>query len=189
MILPLAALRGLWAVWVVSWGIAALWADRTEVRATAGAELMYRIPTAIGVALLFLGSRNLVGSALSLWETPWVLSWCLVGMAAAGFAFCWWARIHLGRMWSSSVTRKADHHIVDTGPYAWVRHPIYSGIITAAAAMAVLEGTIVALVGLVVIVVAFWMKARLEERFLRRELGPATYDEYARKTSMLFPGL
>jgi protein-S-isoprenylcysteine O-methyltransferase Ste14 len=189
VIVPLNALRWLWMAWVVSWGIAARWANRTQARAAVGAELTYRVPTIVGVALLFLGQRHIVGSALSLWETPWVLGWCLVGVAAAGFAFCWWARIHLGRLWSSSVTRKADHHIVDTGPYAWVRHPIYTGIITAAAAMAVLEGTIVALLGFVVMVVALWMKARLEERFLRQELGAAHYDEYARRTSMLFPGL
>jgi protein-S-isoprenylcysteine O-methyltransferase Ste14 len=92
-------------------------------------------------------------------------------------------------MWSMSVTLKADHHIVDTGPYALVRHPIYTGIILASAATAVLEAELVAFAGLVLVIVGFWTKARLEERFLREELGPAAYDAYARRTGMLFPGL
>jgi protein-S-isoprenylcysteine O-methyltransferase Ste14 len=55
----------------------------------------------------------------------------LVGATVSGFAFSWWARIVLGRLWSSGVTRKTDHRIVTTGPYKVVRHPIYSGIIIA----------------------------------------------------------
>jgi protein-S-isoprenylcysteine O-methyltransferase Ste14 len=92
-------------------------------------------------------------------------------------------------MWSSSVTRKADHHIIDTGPYALVRHPIYTGIIIAAAATAALEAQPVSFIGLVVVTFSFWLKARLEEKFLRRELGMGAYDAYSSRTSMLFPGL
>lgn len=106
-----------------------------------------------------------------------------------GFAFCWWARIHLGRMWSSSVTRKADHHIIDTGPYSLVRHPIYTGIILAAAATAALEARAIAFAGLALVTIGFWIKARLEERFLRNELGAEVYDANARRTGMPFPGL
>jgi protein-S-isoprenylcysteine O-methyltransferase Ste14 len=92
-------------------------------------------------------------------------------------------------MWSSSVTRKADHHIIDTGPYSLVRHPIYTGIIVAAAATAALEARPLAFAGLVLVIIGFWIKARLEERFLRNELGAEVYDAYARRTGMLFPGL
>ena len=110
-------------------------------------------------------------------------------IAALGFAICWWARLHLGRLWSASVTRKADHRIVDSGPYALVRHPIYTGVILAAAATAALKGSAGALLGLALMVLAFWIKARLEERFLGAELGEAAYDDYRRRTGMLFPGL
>ena len=59
-------------------------------------------------------------------------------MVTAGLAFCWWARLHLGAMWSGTVTRKDDHHIVDTGPYGLVRHPIYTGLIFSALGQAML---------------------------------------------------
>jgi protein-S-isoprenylcysteine O-methyltransferase Ste14 len=184
---PLSAILWLWAIWFLSWLIAAPWSNRTEARPRLRSELLYRIVTILGMFLLFAAHR-LVGHEQS-WHIPLEVRWCLVGLAAIGFALCWWARIHLGRMWSSSVARKAGHHIVDTGPYALVRHPIYTGIIIAAAATAALEARAIAFVGLALVIIGFWIKARLEERFLRDELGVEVYDAYARRTGMLFPGL
>jgi protein-S-isoprenylcysteine O-methyltransferase Ste14 len=184
---PLSAILWLWAIWFLSWLIAAPWSNRTEARPRLRSELLYRIVTILGMFLLFAAHR-LVGHESS-WHIPLEVRWCLVGLATIGFAFCWWARIHLGRMWSSSVARKAGHHIVDTGPYALVRHPIYTGIIIAAAATAALEADTIAFAGLALVITGFWIKARLEERFLRNELGAEVYDTYARRTGMLFPGL
>ena len=185
---PLSVIRWLWGAWVLSWLLAASWTNRTEARPRLASELVYRTLTVAGVTLLF-GAGRYLGIGSRVWRTPPAVSWCLVGLTVAGFALCWWARIHLGRMWSSSVTRKADHHLVDTGPYALIRHPIYTGIIMAAAALAALEATLIAFVGLALVILAFWVKARLEERFLREALGPELYDAYARRTGMLFPGL
>jgi protein-S-isoprenylcysteine O-methyltransferase Ste14 len=187
MMSPLSAMRWLWVLWGVSWMVAASWSNATEARARAASELLYRATTLVGGVLLFFPGR--VVGITRLWDTPWLMSWCLIGFTALGFAFCWWARLHLGRLWSSAVTRKADHRIVDTGPYALVRHPIYTGIIIAAAAMAAQRATLVALAGLVLMVLGYWIKARLEERFLRGQLGREAYDAYSRRTGMLFPSL
>jgi hypothetical protein len=65
----------------------------------------------------------------------------MVALTLAGLLFTWWARIHLGRLWSSDVARKADHHVVDTGPYGIVRHPIYTGILVASTATAAVRAT------------------------------------------------
>jgi protein-S-isoprenylcysteine O-methyltransferase Ste14 len=91
-------------------------------------------------------------------------------------------------LWSSQVTRKQDHRIIDTGPYALVRHPIYTGLILAVLATAAVKGTLPGIAGAVFIVWGLWMKARLEERFLRTELG-AAYDDYSRRVPMLIPFL
>ncbi|MGA7808481.1 methyltransferase family protein [Bradyrhizobium sp.] len=183
---PASAILWLWAIWFLSWLIAAPWSSRTQARPRLRSELLYRLVTLLGMVLLFV-ARPPVGHEGG-WTTQDV-RWCLVGLAGTGFALCWWARIHLGRMWSSSVARKADHHIVDTGPYALVRHPIYTGIIIAAAATAALAANAIAFAGLVLVIIGFWIKARLEERFLRHELGAEAYDAYARRTGMLFPAL
>lgn len=180
-------MKWLWCAWFISWLIAAPWSGRTEARPKASTEILPRVLTVGGVAVLF--NSRYVFPGTEIWRTPETVGWALVALTTAGFLFCWWARIHLGRMWSSSVTRKADHRIIDTGPYALVRHPIYTGIITASAAAAIDDATPGALIGLVLIVLGFWVKARLEERFLRAELGAEAYEAYFRRTAMLFPGL
>jgi protein-S-isoprenylcysteine O-methyltransferase Ste14 len=111
----------------------------------------------------------------------------LVAVAIAGFAFTWWARLHLGRLWSSSVTRKADHHVVETGPYAIVRHPIYTGLLFAIAATVGMRASLATLAAAFLIVSGIYVKARLEEEFLRAELGADAYDAYARRVPMLIP--
>jgi protein-S-isoprenylcysteine O-methyltransferase Ste14 len=108
-------------------------------------------------------------------------------VATAAFLFAWWARIYLGRLWSGSITRKEGHNVVDTGPYGIVRHPIYTGIIAAAIATAVAIGGLHAILGAVLLIAGYWLKARLEERFLRAELGAETYDSYRRRVPMLVP--
>ena len=99
------------------------------------------------------------------------------------------ARIHLGRLWSSAITRKERHRLVDTGPYAFVRHPIYTGIITALVATAAIEATLAALVGATLICSGLWLKARAEGRFLMVELGRDNYKSYCRRVPMLIPFL
>jgi protein-S-isoprenylcysteine O-methyltransferase Ste14 len=164
--------------------IAAVWSGRTQARPGVGSQLAYRVITFGGGVMLFDLGR---WGPSATWRLPEAGEWAMVGLAVLGFAFCWWARLHLGRLWSSSVTRKQDHHIVDTGPYRLVRHPIYTGLILAALATLSERGTVVSAIGFVLMVLGFWIKARLEERFLRSELGAADYDAYARRTGMLLP--
>lgn len=195
---PEEAINIPWDIWAVSWVLAAIWANRTLKRPNIGSEWPYRILEFGGFAtLLFSYSqdnfdfrRGFVASnpfVQRYWALPLTASWLMVGVAAAGFLFCWWARIHLGRFWSASVTRKEGHRIVDSGPYALVRHPIYTGILLASAATTAVKGSGFAIAGLAFIVAGYWMKARLEERFLRTELGTEAYDAYARRTAMLVP--
>jgi protein-S-isoprenylcysteine O-methyltransferase Ste14 len=77
--------------------------------------------------------------------------------------------------------------VVNTGPYRVVRHPIYTGIIIATFATAIDKGTYVAVAGAVLMLVGWFIKARVEERFLRVQLGVDAYDAYARRTAMLIP--
>jgi protein-S-isoprenylcysteine O-methyltransferase Ste14 len=85
------------------------------------------------------------------------------------------------------VSKKAGHHVVDTGPYRLVRHPIYVGLFLAAFTTALEKGTSYALLGAAIMTFALYTKARREEGFLRAELGEDSYDAYARKTAMLVP--
>jgi protein-S-isoprenylcysteine O-methyltransferase Ste14 len=175
----------LWEAWVVSWVVAAFWASRPETRAGVRAELWYRLVIAAGAAALILGQRY--DGGLPLWRLTSAEAWVGVAVVAIGLAFTWWARVHLGRLWSGTVTRKADHRVVGSGPYAIVRHPIYTGLLLALIATAIVRGTVAALVGVALLTIGLWMKARLEETWLRQQLGPEAYDAYRRRVPMLVP--
>ncbi len=185
---PQIATIFVWMAWVVSWVVAAFWADRAAARPALGQEWLYRVVTFVGGILLYYGVRSRAyGGPSHLWTLGPRAEWALVGIIVLSLAFTWWARLYLGALWSSSVTKKADHHVVDTGPYAIVRHPIYTGMIAALLAVALQIGTVWALAGVVVMTIGFWIKARLEERFLREQLGAEAYDSYRRRVPMLVP--
>jgi protein-S-isoprenylcysteine O-methyltransferase Ste14 len=175
----------IWLVWWASWLLAAFWRDRAAKQPSRGSQIGYRVMAVSGILLLFdpIVSRL----DMPLWHSLAIVQWMLVGVTVTGFAFTWWARIHLGRLWSSNVGRKADHHIVDTGPYGIVRHPIYTGIMLASVSTAALRATAGGWIGMVLLTLGWFMKARLEERFLRQELGAEQYDAYARRVPMLVP--
>jgi protein-S-isoprenylcysteine O-methyltransferase Ste14 len=207
--LPLTAIAAIYALWVlfsVSWALAALWSSGAQGRPGLGAQLGYILLNGTGAILLFLAGplpvrhhlgrlRRLIAAipgATPLWTLPPWAGWALVGLAAAGFAFAWWARLHLGALWSSTITRKADHRIVDTGPYGRVRHPIYTGLIAAAFALAAIKASPAAILGAALITAGWWLKARTEEAFLRQGLSPearGAYDAYRTRVPMLVPRL
>ena len=107
---------------------------------------------------------------------------------AAFLAMAIWARQLLGRNWSAAVAIKVDQQLIRSGPYRIVRHPIYSAILGAYAGIAIISGEVHALVGLIVISLAYWRKIRLEEMYLSTVFGPA-YDDYKNSTSALIPGI
>ena len=137
--------------------------------------------------VLLFGPAFARQSPMKLWTVSDDFGWFLFALTALAFAFCWWARLTMGRLWSGYVARNADHRIVDNGPFAIVRHPIYTGVIFAAFLMAIDLGTAPALAGAAFFALAFWLKARIEERFLMQELGPEPYVAYRRRVPMLMP--
>ncbi len=185
---PLIAALASWALWFGSWIAAIAWSKRTQARPRRGAERLYSLLLYAGFALLILPTFRL-NFGPRLWAPPLAVKWIFAALAPTGFAIAWWARIHLGRDWSWNVARKEDQRIVDTGPYATVRHPIYTGILVAGVATAALEAKWPSLVGLAMFVAGLWLKARLEERFLSQELGVEAYRDYASRTGMLLPRL
>jgi len=175
----------MWDVWVVSWIVAVVWSRPTAARPARLDQLIHWLPTLVGLFLLAFGS--IATNFRPLWLLPEAVHWALVGACAAGLLFTWWARIALGSLWSGSVGRKADHTVIQSGPYRFVRHPIYTGLILAAFAQALEIGQGANLLGAVLMTFGFWLKARLEERFLSQELGPEAYADYRRRTPMLVP--
>ena len=188
IIRPTETFEVIWIGWLVSWVAASFWSGRTAKRATTWETWAYRVAIFAGALLIAPWTATALGER-PIWEVGNSGAYALVGLMLAGLLLTWLARIHLGRLWSSAITRKEEHRIIDTGPYAFVRHPIYVGIITALIATAIIEATLVASVGAVLITLGLWLKARAEERFLMEELGTDAYRSYCRRVPMLIPFL
>jgi protein-S-isoprenylcysteine O-methyltransferase Ste14 len=185
---PLSLIRISWIVWLISWFAAAAWSERTVRRPAVRREVLYRVLTLAGAMLMFGFNPDGERADTPLWPVASIIGWLLACLVICGFLFTWWARIHLGQLWSSSVTRKEHHHVVDSGPYAIVRHPIYTGLLLAIIATVLLRVTIITLTGSALIAAGIYVKARVEEEFLRQQLGES-YDAYARRVPMLLPFL
>ena len=183
---PGIAIVGLWIGWGVSWAIAAFWSNRTEARPGIGTELRFRIPMAIGALLMLVPAHGSKG-VLRLWHVGWTGAWVCVALVALGIGFAWWARVYLGQLWSAHITRKADHRVVDSGPYGVVRHPIYSGLLLSLFATCAAKGTVFGVGGFAFLLLGTWMKARLEEQWLARELDEGAYADYRKRVPMLMP--
>ena len=106
----------------------------------------------------------------------------------AGLLFAVWAREHLGRNWSSSVTIKQGHELITTGPYAVVRHPIYTGILAGLLGTAIALSQVRGFIGFVLFFLVLWVKLRMEEQWMRSQFGD-TYATYAHQTAALLPYL
>ncbi|MDE2283382.1 MAG: isoprenylcysteine carboxylmethyltransferase family protein [Hyphomicrobiales bacterium] len=182
---PNATIDLIWLLWLVSWVAASFWSGRTQRRIGNVETWTYRAAMIAGGILLVPWTERMLEQR-PLWDAGRG-GYAIVLVMLAGLALVWWARIHLGRLWSSAITRKEDHRIVDNGPYALVRHPIYTGLIIALLATAAADATVTALIGAALVIFGLWLKARSEERFLVTELGSDAYRSYCRRVPMLVP--
>ncbi len=136
---------------------------------------------------MVFSDRSLPGIGFDLWSlNPFILGIALI-MIVVGLSFATWARLHLGKYWSGRITLKVDHRLIQTGPYAWVRHPIYSGLILALLGTAISLGTVRAFLGFALILLSFFRKLALEENWLRSHFG-TEYERYRKRVRALIPG-
>jgi protein-S-isoprenylcysteine O-methyltransferase Ste14 len=143
------------AYWLSTW----LRVRRTKTTETRSSRLGTILPLFVAFFLLF-DARTSVGPLAWRFIPPDVrVAWAGIGLTAIGVAIAIWARYCLGEFWSARVMLKQSHRIIRSGPYAFVRHPIYTGMLTAA-------------IG--------------EEALLMAEFG-GEYASYRRSTGFLFP--
>jgi protein-S-isoprenylcysteine O-methyltransferase Ste14 len=106
-------------------------------------------------------------------------------MFLAGLTLAVWARIYLGKNWGMPMTQKKDPELVTSGPYRYIRHPIYSGILLAALGSA-FAASIYWLLVFIIFAIYFIYSALVEEKLMMRQF-PKVYPGYKSKTKMLIP--
>lgn len=186
-----------WAIFLLVWSFSAFNIKRDISGGFASAWMQYWWLRIIAAAfLVFVAIRIATGKARfssptnsvfshSIFLPPLVLGWAAALFAVAGVGFAVWARFHLGRNWSPRPAAKERHKLVTSGPYALVRHPIYTGMLFAAFGTA-LTGTIFRIFALAVAALVFLSRIGKEERIML-ELFPNVYPAYQARTKRLIP--
>ena len=179
------AIPAMWTAWILYWLIAARSVKRTRWQEPITANALHGIPLLL--CLILLVTPRWLPAMLSARVVPPGPVLPLVGAlsVAGGLAFAVWARIELGDNWSSRVVIKEDHALVCGGPYRWVRHPIYSGLLLAVAGTALAIGEWRGVLALGFAAIGILLRVRSEE--IQMALTFPAYEKYRRQTPALIP--
>ena len=186
--LALDIINGCWLVFAAIWVIAALSTKRTVYRESRAQRLRYWV--VLVVAFFLVVNDRRLPYPLNLDIIPHVapIAWAAAVFCVIGLAFAVWARVTLGRNWSGVVTLKEGHELVERGPYRFVRHPIYTGILTMFFATALAQGHLSGFVGTLLLFASFWIKLRDEEKLMLQQF-PERYADYRRRAKRIIPFL
>lgn len=185
--MPIREVTGyLWMAFALYWFIAAALVKRAVRRQSARSRILQALGTIAGFVLIF--DDRIKWGPLDQQIIPASPAFEDLGLVLTtlGLLFAVWARIYLGGNWSGAVTLKQDHTLIRTGPYALVRHPIYTGILLAALGTVVSIGKLRCFLGFVLLGAVLRVKSRLEERFMHEQFGPQ-YASYMRDVRALVP--
>jgi protein-S-isoprenylcysteine O-methyltransferase Ste14 len=178
-----------WATAAVVWIVAAFGAKRTvEKRRWGWKRMALLLAVLVALVLLRRTGLPLPDTRRSLWPYTPLVAVIADLLTLAGLVVTLWARVTLGGNWSGSVVLKEDHELVQHGPYRYVRHPIYSGLLLMVLGFVIFAGRLSTVVGFLVLFVGFWIKSRDEEQLLMDHF-PRAYAEYRKRTRALVPFL
>jgi protein-S-isoprenylcysteine O-methyltransferase Ste14 len=178
-------IAAIWIAWLAYWLVAARDVKRTRWRETGVARALYVVPLLL-CGVLLAGGRFLPSILTARLVPPGPLLPLLGALAAAiGIACAVWARRHLGRNWSGTITLKQDHTLIRSGPYRIVRHPIYSGLLLALVGTAAAIGEIRGVLAVACALVGVLRKIHVEEQRMSETF--AEYRQYQKETAALIP--
>ncbi len=175
-----------WLVLIIVWVLSGFRTKRAIQTQSGGSRLVNLAILIIGVYLIFGRWIGVPALDRQLYEVTVAIAVAGLVAVVAGVGFSIWARLMLGGNWSGVVTVKENHELVRSGPYRVVRHPIYTGILLGMLGSAVQRGWVHAFVGVLLCVLSYWLKSRIEERFMVQSFGEQ-YVQYRHEAKALVP--
>ncbi|MGH9486046.1 MAG: methyltransferase family protein [Terriglobales bacterium] len=179
------AILACWIIFIVYWTVSVKQTKAVRKRQSRWEEWSWRGPLCLG-CLLLIFARFVPPPDAGLVPATWTWAGVGVVLTVVGLAGAIWARRALGGNWSSAVSAKQGHELVQDGPYRWVRNPIYTGLTLMFLGTALVVGRRSSMLALLLVVIAYWIKLRQEERVMHREF-PEAYPAYRRRVKALVP--
>ncbi len=181
-------MQALWLAWAVYWMAAGSREKKVARRESLVQGASWILPAAAAV-VIFMTPDHWYGplSGLFLGHSKTTF-WIGATFLAFGLCFSVYARHFLGANWSGVVTVKENHELVRSGPYRWVRHPIYTGLLLGILASAIAGGQWRDLLAFGVLAAAIWSKLRREELWMTQQFGEE-YAAYRNSVHALVPFL
>jgi protein-S-isoprenylcysteine O-methyltransferase Ste14 len=182
-------ITGLWLLFVAYWAVAAVGVKRSAGRRRWGKEIALRLVVVLLIAAVLQSRalRQFLAQTRHAAGHSSILGWTGVALCLLGFGLAINARWHLGRNWGMPMSRKEQPELVTSGPYARIRHPIYTGLMLAMLGSAMGVNVFWAL--LLVLVGAYFIYSARREEAVMLELFPEQYAAYMGRTGMLAPRL
>ena len=184
--LALDIISGCWIVFITVWLLAAVSTKRTVYRESPAQRLRYWVLLVIAYLLLLYGRELPYPLNLQVIPRATPIAFGAAFLCVAGLAFALWARLTLGRNWSGVVALKEAHNLVEHGPYRFVRHPIYTGMLIMFFATALVQSHVAGFVGVLLMFASFWIKLDREERLMLQQF-PERYAAYQQSVKQIIP--
>jgi|ERR1041385_3992691 protein-S-isoprenylcysteine O-methyltransferase len=175
-----------WGIFFIVWVLAAIFTKRTVYHQSGAERLRYMGVIVIGWYLLFRGHRLPYPFNLRIIPETYAILVLSSILCVCGLVLCLWARAILGRNWSGTVTLKENHELIVRGPYRFVRHPIYTGLLAMLLATAIQHGHIAGMIGVVLVFISFWIKLSAEEELMLKQF-PDDYVAYRQRVKRIIP--
>jgi protein-S-isoprenylcysteine O-methyltransferase Ste14 len=179
-------ISGCWLVFVAVWVLAARSTKRTVYREARVQRLRYWVLLVIACLLLIYGRELPYPLSLRIIPHATAIAWAAAPLCVAGLGFALWARVTLGRNWSGVVTLKEGHELVERGPYRFVRHPIYTGMLIMFFATALVQRHVAGFAGVLLMFASFWIKLGREEELMLQQF-PERYAAYQLRAKRIIP--
>lgn len=176
-----------WAIFILYWLVSAFFVKQSATKRNWRAEIIWRL-VLIVIVIIFVKFDRLGAISFFSFLLRSFFGYVIAGsvLTVLGLTMALWARIFLGRNWSGYTTYKKEYELITTGPYKFLRHPIYSGMILMLIGTFLYYGTLIVLVIFAIASVTIAWRIGKEEKIMTGLFGKK-YIDYMKRTKRLIP--
>ncbi len=176
-----------WIIFILYWLVSAFFVKQSATKYNWKIQIIWRLMLIV-IVIIFVKFDRLGAISFLAFLLRSFFGYVIIGtvLTVLGLIIAIWARISLGRNWSSYTTYKKEHELITTGPYRFLRHPIYSGMFLMLTGAFLYYGKLIILVIFAIASMIIAWRIVQEEKSMIKLFGKK-YTDYMRRTRRLIP--